>query len=61
MAGLKRDCSLCGKINVLHTLEVGSSPAYSINRVDSIKVLHVLAKLEMRVQFLLYGKKFFFV
>ena len=60
MAGLKRDCSLTGKINVLHTLEVGSSPAYSILIkniffVDSIKVLHVLAKFEMGVQFPLYG------
>ncbi len=29
MAGLKRDCSLPGKTNVLHALVVGSSPACS--------------------------------
>ena len=32
VAGLKRDCSLAGKIDVLHTLVVGSSPACSKNR-----------------------------
>ena len=54
VAGLKRDCSLPGKIIVLHALEVGSSPACSIKVIDRIKVIRVLAKLEMRVRFLLY-------
>lgn len=54
VAGLKRDCSLPGKINVLHTLVVGSSPASS--KIDRIMVIHGPAKPIMIVRFYLYSK-----